>query len=163
MFSNLGKNLAFVPQKSSDREFLLSLYRSTREDELSMTSLSEAQKRVFIKQQFEAKELDYGLKYKEGEFLIIYKKKKPIGRVVYKIDESLRLIDIALVKKSRSQGYGRAILDTLISFANSNNRKFELSVARDNIRALKLYQKIGLSVTGQYSYYYTMQSNKGRF
>lgn len=158
MFKNIGKNLTFKPQNQKDGEFLLSLYASTREDELNITYMSEKQKKTFVKQQFEAKESDYKAKYTEAEFLIINRKKKYIGRIVYMISNKVHLIDIAFIKKSRSQGFGKEILNTLISYAKKENKTFELSVAIDNIKALKLYQKLGLRIIKKHAYYYTMQN-----
>jgi len=45
IFENIGKNLIFKHQTKEDKEFLLSLYASTREDELSITSMSLAEKK----------------------------------------------------------------------------------------------------------------------
>jgi len=158
MFENIGKNLIFKPQSQKDDEFLLSLYASTREDELNMTFMDKEQKKVFIKQQFEAKTKDYSSKYKDATFLIIYRKKKPIGRLIYKVSQVVHLIDIALVKKSRSLGFGKEILNHFIFYSRTHNKHFELNVAVDNIKALKLYQDLGLRVIRRNSYHYTMQT-----
>jgi len=157
MFKNIRKNLTFKKQTKEDNNFLFLLYSSTREDELNMTTMNPRQKNVFLREQFDAKSLDYAKKFDDAEFLIVYKKKKAIGRVVYKIDSSVHLIDIAFVKKSRSGGYGGSILEQLLLKAKELKKVFELSVAVDNQRAIRLYQKLGLKVVNQHGYYYSMQ------
>jgi len=87
------KNVSVKHQIDAHQSFLLSLYGSTREDELTMSSLNELEKRAFIKQQFRLKEDDYKRKFFDAEFLILYRKKKPIGRVVYRISDSIHLIE----------------------------------------------------------------------
>ncbi len=157
IFNNIGKNLVFKNQSIKDNKFLFSLYASTREDELNRSPMSEIEKTTFLKQQFKAKQNDYNAKYTDANFLIIYRKKKAIGRVVYNTTEVVHLIDIAFVKKSRSLGFGKEILNSLMSYSKKNNKKFELSVDIDNIRALNLYKKLGLQITVQNGYYYSMQ------
>ncbi|MGB5793214.1 GNAT family N-acetyltransferase [Poseidonibacter sp.] len=157
MFENIGKNLVFKYQNEKDKNFLFSLYSSTREDELNMTLMNEVEKRAFLKQQFDAKEFDYSTRYEDAEFLIIYRKKKAIGRVVFRITEKVHLVDIAFIKKFRSLGFGKEVLNVLISHAKQNNKPFELSVAKDNIRALKLYKKLGFQIVESYGYYYNMK------
>lgn len=157
LFTDLGKNISLRKENLKDKSFLLSLYGSTREDELSATTMTPVQKRDFILQQFELKEKDYRSKFQDAEFLIINRKKKDIGRVVYRVEKKAHLIDIALIKKSRSLGFGREIINTLISHAKQNDKVFELNVAIDNLRALRLYQNLGLKIVSQNGYYYTMQ------
>ncbi|KIM13209.1 MAG: hypothetical protein KU38_00660 [Sulfurovum sp. FS08-3] len=156
IFENIGKNLIFKHQTKEDKEFLLSLYASTREDELSITSMSLAEKKAFIKQQFEAKEGYYAAKFSDAQFLIISRKKQQIGRLIYAIDDSLHLIDIAIVKKSRDSGFGSEILHALIHNSKILNKPLRLSVAIDNIKAIKLYQRLGLTMIDQHNYYYKM-------
>lgn len=154
---NIGKNLVFKYQNVTDKNFLFSLYSSTREDELNMTLMKEIEKRTFLKQQFYAKEFDYSTRYEDAEFLIIYRKKKAIGRVVFRITEKVHLVDIAFIKKFRSLGFGKEVLNILISHAKQNNKPFELSVAKDNIRALKLYKYLGFQIIESHGYYYNMR------
>lgn len=153
----IKKNLIFKSETKEKKDFLFSLYISTREDELSVTSMSEREKKLFLQQQFEAKEKDYSSKFQKANFLIIKRKKKDIGRLVYSVNDKVHLIDIAFIKKARSQGFGREVIDALITYAKEKNKNFELSVAIDNTQALKLYKNLGLRVVGQNGYYLDMQ------
>lgn len=153
----IKKNLIFKSETKEKKDFLFSLYISTREDELSVTSMSEREKKLFLQQQFEAKEKDYSSKFQKANFLIIKRKKKDIGRLVYSVNDKVHLIDIAFIKKARSQGFGREVIDALITYAKEKNKNFELSVAIDNTQALKLYKNLGLRVVRQNGYYLDMQ------
>ena len=155
MFKN-SKNLIFKLQTKSDRDFLLSLYSSTREDELSMTTMTVLEKRRFLKEQFELKELDYSKKFSDAKFLIVYRKKSPIGRVVYNIGDDVHLIDIAFLKKNRGRGFGTLLIGALMENAQDSKKLFRLSVATHNMRAIKLYQKLGVEITKEENGYLTM-------
>ena len=156
MFRNIGKNLILKKQIADDKDFLLSLYSSTREDELKMTTLTPLEKKRFLKQQFELRELDYSKKFSDAQFLIIYRKKSPIGRMVYNISDVVHLIDIAFVKKSRSRGFGSLLIEHLIQSADDLRKLFRLSVATHNMRAITLYQKLGVEITAEENGYFTM-------
>jgi ribosomal protein S18 acetylase RimI-like enzyme len=143
MFKNIGKNLILKKQTADDRDFLLSLYSSTKEDELNMTTMRPLEKKRFLKQQFELRALDYSKKFSDAGFLIIYRKKSPIGRIVYSIGADIHLIDIAFAKRSRGRGFGSLLIGHLIQSADDLKKLFRLSVATDNMRAIKLYQKLG--------------------
>lgn len=160
--SNLEKNISFKEENTSDKEFLLSLYASTREEELSYTTISQIEKKKFINMQFDLRQSDYKKNYKNAEFLIIKRKKQNIGRIV--VDEkadTIHLVDIAILKKLRGKGFASLILKQLITNAYKGKKAFKLSVAMDNQNAIKLYNKLGLKVVETKNNYYHMQtSNK---
>lgn len=159
LFLDLGKNTVFQEETNKDEEFLLSLYASTREDELIMNSMTQKEKKIFIKQQFTLRQKEYKEKFTDAKFLIIKRKKQNIGRVVYNFKDKVHLIDIAFVKKSRSSGFGTKIINSLISNANKLNKTFKLSVCMDNPRALQLYHRLGLEIVNTQGYYYFMETN----
>ena len=156
MFRNIGKSLILKKQTADNKDFLLSLYSSAREDELNMTTMTLLEKRRFLKQQFELRELDYSKKFSDAQFLIIYRKKSPIGRMVYNISDVVHLIDIAFVKRSRSRGFGSLLIEHLIQSAEDSKKLFRLSVATHNMRAIKLYQKLGVEIKKEKNGYFTM-------
>lgn len=158
LFSNLEKNLFFRNELLKDKDFLLSLYGSTREDELSMTTMTQVQKKDFISMQFELKEKDYKNKFSDSCFYIIKRKKQDIGRIVVDENDSyIHLVDIALVSKSRGKGFGSIILHYLISKAKEENKTFKLSVKIYNQKALKLYTSLGLNIVKSENLYHYMQ------
>ncbi len=156
VFKDIGKNLILKKEIVGDRDFLLSLYSSTREDELNMTTMASLEKKRFLKQQFELRELDYSKKFSDAEFLIIYRKKSPIGRIVYNIGADIHLIDIAFVKRSRGRGFGSLLIEHLTQSAEDLKKLFRLSVATHNSRAIKLYQKLGVNILEEKNGYFTM-------
>ncbi|MGP2657263.1 GNAT family N-acetyltransferase [Malaciobacter sp. WC5094] len=157
LFSNFGNNISFKKESLKDKEFLLSLYSSTREDELLISSMNQIEKKNFIQEQFQLRQVDYKKRFHNAHFLLICRKKKNIGRVVFDVSNNIHLIDIAFVKKSRSCGFGTKIINKLISYAKNQKQTFRLSVCMDNPKALKLYERLGLKIVGTEGYYYSME------
>lgn len=52
-------------------------------------------------------------------------------------------LGICIVDKFKGKGYGNYIMKELCNFANTNNLTLKLSVYKENINAIKLYQKFG--------------------
>jgi hypothetical protein len=46
LFLDLGNSISFKDESLKDKDFLLSLYSSTREDELSIISMTQIQKKL---------------------------------------------------------------------------------------------------------------------
>ncbi len=158
--SNLEKNISFKEESSKDKEFLLSLYASTREEELSYTTMSQIEKKIFINMQFDLKQSYYKKNYKDAEFLILKRKKQDIGRIVVdEREDHIHLVDIAIIKKMRSKGLGSFILKQLIENTNSKNKLFTLSVSLDNYKAISLYKKLGLHIVKTQNHYHQMQTS----
>jgi GNAT superfamily N-acetyltransferase len=135
--------LSFRPVTDADMPFLSALYASTRADELSMTGWPEATKALFVVQQFAAQHGDYAGKYPRMERRIVEQRGAAIGRVYVDLTgDACRLIDIALMKVSRGQGAGGAILTDLMAYAASVEKPVKLSVIADN-PARRLYERMG--------------------
>lgn len=65
-----------------------------------------------------------------------------------KCDDSLWLVDIALLPEARGQGFGEALLVPLQAEARNRALPLRLSVARDNPRAAALYRRLGFKECG---------------
>ncbi|MCI8633644.1 MAG: GNAT family N-acetyltransferase [Lachnospiraceae bacterium] len=59
-------------------------------------------------------------------------------------------LNVFVAKDSWGLGIGSALMDTLIKFAyNAGYEKIDLSVAHDNDRAIRLYERFGFEITGR--------------
>jgi len=156
-FLNLSNNISTKKVTQKEESFLRNLYINSREDEPFLCSMSQTEKINFLSNQFYLKEQDYKLRFQDAHFLVLQRKKKNIGRITYKIKDTIHLIDLILSKKVRSKGFGTKIMQILISYAKYNNKVLELKVSTENLRALKFYHSLNLQITAQNRDYYTMQ------
>ena len=130
------------PAIPEDRDFLVDLYVSTREDELPY--FGEA----LIRMQYEMRQTHYSIRFPQLIPEIIMVAGQRSGAVqVNRSPEEIRLVDIALLPDFRKRGIGSAILTLLIEEAKRNALPLALTVSKSNVRARRLYERFGFQVT----------------
>lgn len=141
--------LALRPVTANDNELLYQVYSSTRTGELSrVTSWTEEQKQVFLRWQFDAQHQYYQHNYPGAHFWIIEYEGQPIGRLYLHpayANNSMRIIDIALLPPWRNRGLGRQILLDVMELAQSRGRAVTIHVERFN-PAMRLYKSLGFQL-----------------
>ena len=126
-----------------DMPFLAQLYRSTREEELTITGWGEDQKQSFIDMQFRAQHTHYQKHYPGALWLVIEKTGSPVGRLyLERWSHEYRIIDIALLPSARGGGLGEAILLDLHEEAARDGKAVSIHVEKVN-PAMSLYRRLG--------------------
>lgn len=125
-------------------EFLLRVYRSTREEELAMiVDWTAEMKDAFILQQFTAQHAWYQEHYVGAEFQVILVDGAPAGRLyVHRRPAEIRLVDIALLPEFRQGGVGRSILRDLLAEGEAAGKPVTIHVEVYN-PAMRLYERLG--------------------
>lgn len=136
--------LDFRPIEAADEAVLLSIYASTRSDEMDLlTSWTEAQKLAFLTQQFQAQHLYYQQNYPGASFQVILYAGQPAGRLyLHHRPTELRIVDIALLPGFRNQGLGLHILKNIQADATLVKKPLTIHVERQN-RAMHWYERLG--------------------
>lgn len=130
-------------QKPLHQPFIEELYRSTREEELIQTNWTEQQKQQFVLMQFMAQKADYERKFPDALQQIIHYKKKAAGRLyTSETENSIHIIDIALLPQYRNKGIGKFLLQQLIAKAKKQRKTISLQVIKTN-PAKNLYNRLG--------------------
>ena len=133
------------PARAEDRDFLLRVYASTREEELRLVDWSDQQKAAFVQQQFEAQDAYYREHYDPATFDVIEVDAEPVGRLyVARWEDEIRIMDIALVPEHRGRGIGTALLRDLLDEGAGTGKRVSIHVERDN-PALRLYERLGFA------------------
>jgi ribosomal protein S18 acetylase RimI-like enzyme len=133
------------PAGDADRDFLASVYASTREEELAPVAWTEAEKVSFLRSQFEAQDVYYRQYYPDAGFLVVLADGAPAGRLyVARLPESrdIRIVDIALLPPYRGQGLGREVLVPILEEGDRLGWRVSIHVERNN-RALRFYDRLG--------------------
>lgn len=153
------KKLTFRSIGPDDAEFLYSVYASTREWEMDMTSFAEAEKEAFLRHQFDMQHTQWLATYQDASFQIILCDDAPVGRLyVDRKEEEIRIIDIALLTEARRKGIGSRIMADLIDEAAQKNMPLTLHVEMNN-PALGLYERLGFEKICEVGAYYFMEKN----
>jgi ribosomal protein S18 acetylase RimI-like enzyme len=136
--------VTFRPIALDDMEFLLRVYRSTREEELTMiVDWTAEMKDAFILQQFTAQHSWYQEHYVGAEFQVILVEDAPAGRLyVHRRPAEIRLVDIALLPEHRQGGIGTSILRDLLAEGEAVGKPVTIHVEVYN-PAMRLYERLG--------------------
>jgi len=141
--SRLPPTVGFRPADDSDQQFLCALYASTRADEMSQVDWSEEQKNAFLQMQFDAQHRYYHEQFPSASYLVVERDGEAIGRIYLdRRSDELRLIDIALIPKTRNQGLGKALLMDLLDEGRATGLPVRIHVERFN-PAMRLYLRLG--------------------
>jgi ribosomal protein S18 acetylase RimI-like enzyme len=137
-------DIGLRPVAPDDQPFLLSLYSSTRVDELAPVPWTGEQKQLFLSQQFHAQDVAYRDNYPDGSFSVIELDGVPIGRfIVTRLDgNELRIVDVALLPEHRNMGIGSRLVGDVLRQAERDGLMVSLHVEVWN-RAAKLYERLG--------------------
>jgi len=134
--------------QAGDEAFALEVFESTRERERQAIPWSEGEWASFIETQFAAQCHHYSTHFPGSEHLMIVADGRPVGRAwVWRSQQEIRLIDIAILPEHRSQGIGTHIIKDLQEEAGASGRPVRHSVELENPRARALYERLGFAPT----------------
>lgn len=149
------------PVESGDRDFLLRLYSSTREDELRLVDWPLNQRAAFLEQQFTAQDLHYRERYEGATLDVVEIDGQPAGRLyVARWPSEVRIMDIALLPEFRGRGIGGALLRELLAEGERAGRAVSIHVERQN-PALRLYARLGFELREDKGVYLLLERPAG--
>jgi ribosomal protein S18 acetylase RimI-like enzyme len=157
----LSQGFALRPETDDDLPFLMSLYASTREEELAVTPWTLEQKNAFLAQQFHAQRHHYRTHMPDCAYDIIERDGAPVGRLYIDTTPTmLNLVDIALVPALRNQGIGHAILVALQAASIASGKRIVAFVEKFN-PALRLYRRLGYTDVADHDVYFEIEWRPG--
>ena len=154
----MNGRITLRPATEEDRDVLLRVYGSTREEELTLaTDWTPEQKAAFVTMQFEAQHTQYHEAFPDARFNIILVDGVPAGRLyVHPREEEIRLVDITLLPEYRGGGFGTSLLQDLFDEAEAARKPLTIHVEKFN-RALSLYQRLGFRPAADRGVYWLME------
>jgi GNAT superfamily N-acetyltransferase len=145
------------PVKPSDRPFLLEVYSSTREQELTLVDWTADQKQAFCEMQFAAQDTYYRQNYAGATHHLILVDGKGAGRLyVARLANEILVVDIALLPAFRSRGVGSQLLRELQAEATRASKPLRIHVEHVN-PARRLYDRLGFTVLEDQGIYLFME------
>lgn len=145
------------PSTGADHEFLVGLYGSTREEELSQVAWAPGQLEAFVRMQFAAQDTEYRRHNPHGSFDVVEVDGRPVGRlIVDRRPADIRVVDVSLVPQARGAGIGTRLLEDLIEEARATGRIVSIHVEAHN-RAAGLYARLGFAVAADLGVYRRME------
>lgn len=145
------------PVTDADRDFLIGVYGSSRDEELSQVEWAAGQREAFIQMQFDAQDAEYHRHNPAGTFDVIEVAGRPAGRLyVDRRPGDIRIVDISLLPEFRGDGIGKRLLEQLMDEAAASGRKLSIHVEIHN-RAAELYTRLGFAVAAEHGVYRRME------
>ncbi|UCH58617.1 MAG: GNAT family N-acetyltransferase [Anaerolineales bacterium] len=158
--SDYQEDISLHPYDPKDDPFLLTLYASTRQDEMALVDWSPEEKEEFLRMQFQAQKKSYQEQAPKATWQIITKSNLPIGRlIVEKRKHEIGLMDISILPKYRDQGIGTKLIKEVMDQAEQLQKPVRLYVEKDNKGAMRLYQRLGFRLIGDTSMHHWMEWN----
>ncbi|EAP99103.1 hypothetical protein JNB_03005 [Janibacter sp. HTCC2649] len=145
------------PVTERDRDFLVGVYGSTREDELASVDWPEGAMEAFVRLQFDAQDRSYRAQNPHGCFDVVEVDGIDAGRMyVDRRPAEIRLVDISLLPQFRSRGIGGDLVTRLTDEAAATGRMVSMHVEIHN-RAALLYARLGFEVVAERGPYRRME------
>ena len=143
----------------ADSDFLLSVYASTRAEELAATDWDETRKAEFCRMQSEAQDSHYQTHYPDAVLSVILLDGNLAGRLyVDRWTKEIRIMDITLLPHCRGRGVGTEILTNMQTEATATGKFLSIHVERFN-PALSLYTRLGFVLTEDKGVYLLLHWN----
>jgi len=142
-----GGTLILRPVTASDNEFLLTVYASTRAEELAQVEWPEGQQQAFLSWQFDMQRREYDARFPDAEYSLILIDEEPAGRIWIGCDAGqIRLLDIALLPNFQNRGAGTALLRRLMEQSTAARKPLRHMVFVLNNNAHRFYERLGFKI-----------------
>jgi ribosomal protein S18 acetylase RimI-like enzyme len=138
-------SITLRPAGPGDEEFLIEVYASSREYEMSLVPWPGEQKVAFLTMQFAAQQQHYKSHYPDAKHDIILSDGSPVGRVYVAVkDEGIRILDITLLTRFRGKGIGTPLIEGLMNEARVAGKPLSIYVESFN-RSISLFERLGFN------------------
>jgi ribosomal protein S18 acetylase RimI-like enzyme len=149
-------DLTLRPVKPDDTSLLLALFASSREKELARVEWDREQRRAFIQSQFQAQQHHYQKHFPHRDHHIVLFCGCPVGMTdIARSPREIRVLDIIIHPDRRNGGMGTGLMRDLMAEADRAGKQIGLYVEKHN-PALRLYQRLGFTVTEDTGVHYGM-------
>ena len=134
------------PIVDEDEQFLLRLYATTREMELSQVPWDDRQKLAFVTHQFLAQRHHYQSHYPHASYDLILLDGQPAGRLyVLREGEEMRILDLSLLPEYRNRGIGTQLIQKVMAEAEANNCRLRIYLETFN-PSVSLFERLGFRI-----------------
>ena len=155
--ANSPSNISLRPVVSDDHEFLLTVYASTRADEMALVPWTDEQRAAFVQSQFSLQQDHYSKKYPTANHDVIIANGKLVGRLyVARLEKEIRIVDITILPADRNAGIGTYLLNQLMGEARDEEKITTIYVEVFN-PSLNLFKRLGFAVRQQDGFHLLME------
>ena len=137
------QNIVLRPATEADDEFLLTVYASTRAEELARVPWTQEQKDAFVHMQFAAQKRHYAAEYPQAGHDIIVADGAPVGRIYLdRSAQEFHILDVTVLPQHRNRGIGSWLLRQVLDDAGRAGKPVTIYVESFN-PSLSLFERLG--------------------
>ena len=145
------------PVTAADEAFLLSVYGSTRAEEMKQVPWSAEQKEAVVKMQYAAQRQHYAATFPQASHDIIYAHDTPVGRLyVDRSGDKVQILDITVLPEHRGRGVGEAVLRRLLEEAGASGKAVAIYVESFN-PSLRFFERLGFQKEREEGFQFLMK------
>lgn len=149
----LPEGFSLRAAEAHDEAFMVALFASANQHLQMMHLLEEDYERLLL-QQYRLQQHSWQANWPAAVTFVVVRLSRPIGKVIFHLEAgALHIIDIVLAADDRGKGYGTAILNAVLRWADQNEAQLQLSVGANNNRAKNLYLSLGFQVAEVGNFY----------
>jgi len=149
--------LKLSPVDNFDEPILLTIYASTRSQEMAVVSWSNEQKRAFLEMQFQAQHNYYLSRYPNASYSIINLKEQPVGRLyVDRQEDKITILDITVLPGYRNRGVGTKLITEILQAGEQAEKPVEIHIESYNPSA-NLFSRLGFQPVGEEGFHVLWQ------
>lgn len=127
---------------AADENFILSVYASTRADELQQVPWTAEQKEAFVKMQFASQKQHYAASHPQASHDLICVDETEVGRIYLDRGENLHILDVTILPQYRNQGIGGVLLRRLLDEAGQSGKIVTIYVETFN-PSVRFFERLG--------------------
>ncbi len=151
------EQITLRPATAADDDFLLSVYSSTRAEELNRVPWTAEQKEGFVKMQFAAQKQHYAATFPQASHDVIYLDETAAGRIYLdRGAEAFHILDITVLPQYRNQGIGSLLLRRLIDEAGKSVKPATIYIESFN-PSLRLFERLGFQKDQEKDFQFLMK------
>ena len=158
---NPEPEIGLRPVRDEDRDFLLTVYSSTRADEMARVPWTEEQKAGFLNMQFTAQTEHYKAEHPAATHEIICVNGAPAGRLYLdRSGDELHLLDITVLPEFRNAGVGTILLRQIMADAVGCGKPVTIYVESFN-PSQRLFARLGFKRTAEQGFSWLLRWSPG--
>lgn len=148
-------NVALRPATPADEEFLFALFISSRDYDVAI--FPEPQRTALMRMQFCGQYQTYTQRYPVAEHSILSFDGSDAGRVwVAETEDSIAILDIAILPAYRNRGIGAHVYRDLIAKAQTAGKPLHATVSTSNPGSLRFHERLGFQRIASDGFYISL-------
>jgi GNAT superfamily N-acetyltransferase len=150
-------SITLRPAVEEDQDFLLTLFKSSRGDDLRGLGWEEERIGEFLELQYEAHQNFLNADHPTLDDQIVLADGTPVGRLaIEQRPNEIRVVDMSLLPDYRNSGTGALLIQELQTQAAAAKRPLRCQVIRFN-RAVVLFERLGFRRTSETGSHFQME------